>query len=198
MKHLLAAATIAAGLVATPAAAQSTGGLYVGVIAGYEGVDIDSDDGTVTASSDNTVYGINAGYDLSLGGAFVGVEGEYSVSDGGTNDFPASIGIARDRLETDGQYYLGARAGFAVTPGIALYGKAGYTALDARAFSSSGSIGDLEENTDGFRIGAGLQVQLPGPLEARVEYRRSNYGDLGGEFGDVTTDQVVAGVGLRF
>ena len=43
-----------------------------------------------------------------------------------------------------------------------------------------------------------MQLDLPGPLEARMEYRRSRYGDVGGDVGDVTTNQVVAGVGLRF
>ena len=135
---------------------------------------------------------------VSLGNAFVGVEGEYSTSDG-TTDFPNTIAGARDGLDANGQYYLGVRAGVALTPGIAAYGKVGYTSLDTTAFTSSGSLSDLEDNTSGIRFGGGVQVQLPGPLEARLEYRRSQYGDVGaGEFGNATTDQVVAGVGLRF
>ena len=198
MKTTMTLLALAAGIAATPAAAQSAGGLYVGAIGGYEGVDVETSDGTASASADSAVYGVNAGYDLSLGGAFVGVEGEYSAS-GSDTSFPASVGAARDGLETDGQYYLGVRAGFAVTPGISAYGKVGYTALDTRAFTSSGTLDDLEENADGIRFGGGVQVQLPGPLEARVEYRRSNYGDVAdGAFGDATTDQVVAGVGVRF
>ena len=87
----------------------------------------------------------------------------------------------------------------ALTPGIAAYGKVGYTALDTKAFTSSGSLSDLEENTDGLRFGGGLQVQLPGPLEGRLEYRRSKYNNVAdADFGDATTDQVVAGIGLRF
>ena len=102
-------------------------------------------------------------------------------------------------LEANGQYYIGARAGFALTPGIAAYGKVGYTALDTKAFTSAGSLDELEENAGGIRFGGGLQVQLPGPLEARVEYRRSRYEDVvDSQFGDLTTDQVVAGIGLRF
>ena len=74
-----------------------------------------------------------------------------------------------------------------------------YTALDTRAFTSSGTLADLEENTDGLRFGGGVQIQLPGPLEARVEYRRSTYKDLADAGQDrASTDQVVAGIGLRF
>lgn len=200
MKRVLTLAAVAAGLAATPALAQSSapGGLYVGAIGGYEGIDVESADGSVTANADSAVYGINAGYDLSLGSAFVGVEGELSTSSG-TTDFPDSFGGARDGLEANGQYYIGARAGVALTPGIAAYGKVGYTSLNTTAFTSSGSLAELDDNAGGIRFGGGVQVDLPGPLEARVEYRRSRYKDVNeGTFGDATTDQVVAGLGVRF
>lgn len=201
MNKTLALLVAGAGLVAAPALAQDNtapGGFYVGTIGGYEGIDVESDDGSVTADADSAVYGVNAGYDLSLGSAFVGVEGEISTS-GGSTQFPSSFGGARDGLEANGQYYVGARAGVALTPGIAAYGKIGYTALDTEAFTSSGSLAELEQNTDGLRFGGGLQVQLPGPLEGRVEYRRSRYNNVADtDFGKATTDQVVAGIGLRF
>ena len=202
MKKTIAAVAILAGMAASPAMAQdrnaASGGLYVGAIGGYEGLNVESGDGTATADADSAVYGITAGYDLSLGNAFVGVEGEISTS-GGSTEFPGNLAGARDGLETDGQYYVGARAGFALTPGIAAYGKVGYTALDTTAFTSSGSLGELKENADGLRYGAGLQVALPGPLEARLEYRRSKYNDLADvDQGDATTDQVVAGLAVRF
>ena len=196
MRKILTVATLAAGLTATPALAQ--GGLYVGALAGYEGIDVEAADGSVSADANSAVYGVNAGYDLSLGSAFVGVEGEISTS-GGSTEFPDSFSGARDGLEANGQYYIGARAGFALTPGIAAYGKVGYTSLDTSAFTSSGSLEELEDNAGGIRFGGGLKVQLPGPLEGRVEYRHSRYKDVAdGTFGDATTDQVVAGVGVRF
>src|SRR6478736_7961324 len=176
---ILALAVLAAGLTATPALAQSAapGGFYVGALGGYEGIDVDSADGTATASADSAVYGINAGYDLSLGSAFVGVEGELSTS-GSSTEFPDSFTGARDGLDADGQYYIGARAGVALTPGIAAYGKVGYTSLDTTAFTTAGTLTELENNAGGFRFGGGVQVQLPGPLEGRLEYRHSEYNDL--------------------
>ena len=198
MRKFLALAVVATGLAATPAVAQSTGGLYVGAVGGYEGIDVESADGTVSADADAAVYGVSAGYDLSLGGAFVGVEGELSTT-GDSTTFPGNVAGARDGLETGGQYYVGARAGFALTPGIAAYGKVGYTALDTTAFTSAGTLAELEDNAGGIRFGGGVQVQLPGPLEGRLEYRRSRYKDVvDGTYGNATTDQVVAGVGVRF
>lgn len=196
MKKILILGAIGCGTISIPALAQS--GLYVGAIGGYEGIDVDTADGSLAADGSSAVYGVNAGYDLSLGSAFVGVEGEVSTSDGST-EFPESFAGARDGLEANGQYYLGGRAGFALTPGIAAYGKFGYTSLSTSSFTSSGSLDELEENTGGLRYGAGLQVQLPGPLEARVEYRHSRYKNVNdGTYGDATTNQVVAGLGVRF
>lgn len=200
MKKIVTLAAVAAGLSASPAWAQSAspGGFYVGALGGYEGIDVESADGSVSADADSAVYGVNVGYDLSLGSAFVGIEGELSTSNGDT-EFPDSFTGAREGLEANGQYYIGARAGVALTPGIAAYGKVGYTSLDTKAFTSSGSLDELKDNAGGLRFGGGVQVQLPGPLEARVEYRRSRYKDLiDGTFGNATTDQVVAGVGVRF
>lgn len=200
MKTILTATAIAAGLVATPALAQSApeGGIYAGVLAGYEGINVESADGSISADADSAVYGVTVGYDYPIGSAFVGVEGELAKSDG-TATFPDSFGGARESLESDAQYYIGARAGIALTPGIAAYGKVGYTSLDTTAFTSSGSLDELDENAGGLRFGGGIQVALPGPLEARIEYRRSRYKDLDdGTYGDATTDQVVAGVGVRF
>ena len=200
MRKIFATAALAASLAATPALAQNAaaGGLYVGALGGYEGLDVESSDGSVTADADSAVYGINAGYDLSLGSAFVGVEGELSTGSGSTQ-FPSSFTGARESLDADGQYYIGARAGVALTPGIAAYGKVGYTSLDTKAFTSAGSLDDVKENADGLRFGGGVQVQLPGPLEGRLEYRRSRYKNvLDGTYGDLNTDQIVAGLGVRF
>lgn len=202
MKTIIALAALAAGLVAAPAMAQdetgAPGGFHVGAIAGYEGLEVTSSTGTVSANADSAVYGLEAGYDLNLGGAFVGVEGEVSTSNGSTA-FPSSVAGAREGLEANGQYYLGARAGFALTPGIAAYGKVGYTALDTRAFTQSGSLAELKDNTDGVRFGGGVQVQLPGALEGKIEYRRSTYKNLAEASQDrAATNQVVAGIGLRF
>ena len=75
MKKYIALAVIGAGFAATPAMAQQNeapGGFYIGALGGYEGVDVESADGSATATADSVVYGINAGYDLSLGGAFIG------------------------------------------------------------------------------------------------------------------------------
>ena len=154
MRTILTLTVLAAGLTASPALAQSASpsGFYVGALGGYQGLDVEAADGSVSADADSAVYGVNAGYDLSLGSLFVGVEGELSTSSGST-EFPDSFTGAREGLEANGQYYIGARAGVALTPGIAAYGKVGYTALDTKAFTSAGTLDELEDNAGGLRFG---------------------------------------------
>src|SRR5690242_14650419 len=134
MRMYLLLAALAAGFAATPALASGNapGGFYVGAEGGYQGLHVKSADGSVSAKADDAVYGVDVGYDLSLGSAFVGVEGELSTSSGSTK-FPSSASAAYNGLKANGQYYVGARAGVALTPGIAAYGKAGYTSLHTKA-----------------------------------------------------------------
>ena len=188
-------AALGASLAASPAMAK--GGLYLGALAGYEGLHVKAADGSASAKADSAIYGIDAGYDVGLGSAFVGVEGELSTSSGSTR-FPSTFTGARDSLKASGQYYVGARAGVSLTPGIAAYGKVGYTSLGTKAFTSSGSLAELKERTNGVRYGAGLQIKLPGPLEVRAEYRRSDYKDASTSYGKATANQVVGGLGVRF
>src|SRR3546814_19118357 len=76
---LLAAIGAAAVTIASPALAQdeasSFNGPYVGVLGGYDNVGLNS------SREDGVLYGGVIGYDINLGGAVFGVEGEYSDSD---------------------------------------------------------------------------------------------------------------------
>ena len=68
MKKTIATLAITTGMLAVPAMAQAQntapGGFYVGALAGYEGLNVDSGDGSVSADADSAVYGVTAGYDL--------------------------------------------------------------------------------------------------------------------------------------
>ena len=98
-----------------------------------------------------------------------------------------------------GGLYVGAVGGYEGIEVEAAYGKIGYTSLSTKAFTSAGTLAELEDNAGGLRFGGGVQVALPGPLEGRLEYRRSRYKNVvDGTYGDASTDQVVAGLGVRF
>ncbi len=209
-------AIVPAIAIASPATAQDAarGGFRVGVLGGLdivrsgstERTGIDGDD----QSAEGFLYGVEAGFDLPLGGAVLGIEGEWSDSTGkakANRRDPNLFGYGEVKAGRD--LYVGARAGFAVAPATLAYVKGGYTNAHLDTVLGNGSVSDRERfRLDGWRIGAGLQQSISTNSYAKLEYRYSNYGKAdyrfadGGTSGqfDVDTDrhQIVAGVGVRF
>jgi outer membrane immunogenic protein len=96
-------------------------GPRVGGIIGYDMVkagssqdsDIEGDD----QSADGFLYGIDAGYDVDLGRAVIGVEAEISDSTGKVDNDPADPNyFGFGRVDTGRDIYVGARVGAKVTP----------------------------------------------------------------------------------
>ncbi|EQB33338.1 outer membrane protein [Sphingobium ummariense] len=176
---ILAAVAAAAFAVSAPAFAQDAApftGPHAEVLAGYDKLDTNSNG---LGSPDGFLYGIGLGYDYQSGNAVFGIEGEISDSTASRTISGTDIDAARD-------LYIGARAGFVVSPQALAYVKAGYT--NAR-IETEGFGG---ENGDGVRVGAGLEYKLGGQVFVKGEYRYSNYE------GDVERHQVVGGLGIRF
>lgn len=213
---LTALALSTSAAFAAPALAQSSGpfdGPRIGVIAGYDGLrpgqgadsDISSDNG-----ADGFLYGVDAGYDHQMGRFVLGAEGEVSGSTSKTADDPDTTdALGYGRVKAGRDLYVGARAGYLVTPSTMLYAKGGYTnaRLDLTASDGTTETG-RHFNLDGYRVGAGVEQAIGSNTYAKLEYRYSNYGKARLEFAngantnnfDVNTDrhEVVAGVGFRF
>jgi outer membrane immunogenic protein len=187
MKNIVIAAAFAACL-ATPAVAQEKtpfSGPFVGALLGYDSVR-GSALGGGSESKDGLLYGGVIGYDLNLGGAVLGVEGEYTDSE-------TKYALADDvSLNTDRDLYAGVRLGGVVAPNVMLYAKGGYSNARFEAELDGEKDG---RNLDGYRLGAGVETTYRG-LTGRVEYRYSNYG----RFEDINVErhQVAAVIGYRF
>jgi outer membrane immunogenic protein len=214
---LAAAAGIA---VSAPAAAQDADASFSGPwVAGVAGYDINKagssqDDGLnddVDKSVEGLMYGAAVGYDMDLGTMVVGAEAELTDSKADTdydNNFN-TFGLGA--LDAGRDLYVGARAGFKATPSTLIYGKAGYT--NAR-YNYVGGDGTTNYNqnldTDGWRLGAGIEQKFGAMTFGKIEYRYSNYkeGEIDFEAEniadsdrfDIDTDrhQIVASVGIRF
>ena len=82
MKSIVKFSAAALAFASTPAFAQDAapmmGGFYVGALAGIDSVRVS--DGTDSASKTGAVFGVTAGYDLDMGNAVVGLEGEFADS----------------------------------------------------------------------------------------------------------------------
>jgi outer membrane immunogenic protein len=214
---LAAAAGIA---VSAPAAAQDADASFSGPwVAGVAGYDMNKagssqDDGLnddVDKSVEGLMYGAAVGYDMDLGTMVVGAEAELTDSKADTdydNNFN-TFGLGA--LDAGRDLYVGARAGFKATPSTLIYGKAGYT--NAR-YNYVGGDGTTNYNqnldTDGWRLGAGIEQKFGAMTFGKIEYRYSNYkeGEIDFEAEniadsdrfDIDTDrhQIVASVGIRF
>ena len=217
MRKILAATLLTGAAVASPALAQEAAPTFTGprveAILGYDhtgaGSSVDNDNDRTDQSIDGLLYGVGAGYDVNLGSAVVGVEGEYtdSTSKSSRTDFTDQFCCGRVKQGRD--LYVGARAGILANPNTLVYVKGGYTntKLDVLA-------GDTNQETstnfklDGWRIGAGVERAINANTFAKLEYRYSKYEDAhidfangatSDEFGiDTDRHQVVASLGWRF
>lgn len=211
-------ATASAGTVAVPATAQDDStftGPRVEVLGGYDILrpgstqDIDNNE-DVDQTIEDVAYGVGIGYDMAVGGAVVGVEGEWMQSEASTRyDTQNFAGFGISNLDAGRDLYVGVRAGILATPSTLVYAKGGYANASMRLLSSDnvtevGKKADL----DGWRIGAGVEQAVTPNLFIKGEYRYSNYQE--GEFEapsglesdrfnvDLDRHQVVVGVGYRF
>lgn len=220
-------ASASATTLATPALAQDneafTGPRIEG-IAGYDiskaGSDVDNDlNDEDDESIDGLLYGVGVGYDIGVGDrAILGIEAELSSSTAETDVVDGDLedlGFGAE-LETDRDLYLGARAGYVVSPNMLLYAKGGYTNARYNMLANDGTT-ELETDVDldGWRVGAGAEYALSDNSFVKLEYRYSNYTE--GEFdfndddffdpdtgesdrfdADLDRHQIAVGFGMRF
>ena len=185
-------AALAAAALATPAVAQDMGsapftGLRVEGLLGWDRLQNGGHD-------DAIMYGVGAGYDMQMGGALVGIEGELNDSDARacagarTAISPRVCGKAARDL------YVGGRVGTVMGDRTLLYAKAGYTNARAKLTSDDGATEVTlgKRDLDGVRVGAGAEYALGTNSFIKAEYRYSNY-EQGFE-----RHQVVGGFGFRF
>ena len=207
--------------IATPAMAQSTDtdtftGFRVEGLAGYDvsqaGSTADDDSANSNDESiDGFNYGVGVGYDFDAGGVVLGLEGEYTGSTAESEITEGDFeGIGIGNVEAGRDLYVGARVGFKANDDLLVYAKGGYTNAAYNLRTSDGTTQfNADVDTDGYRLGAGLEYALSGNSFAKIEYRYSNYSDAEIDFetdrpdidlGEIDLDrhQVMAGFGFRF
>lgn len=215
-------ATIVAGAAlasAVPALAQDANATFTGpraeLILGYDAsrsgsdADIEGVD-DLDQSIDGLLYGGAIGYDIAFNeNVVIGAEAEFTES---TAKWKAESDAAFNlgRVSAGRDLYIGARAGILASPSTLVYVKGGYTNARYNLLGSDGETElDQSLDTDGWRLGAGVEQAINENTFAKIEYRYSKYGegeiDFEGDPADsprfsLDTDrhQVVAAVGVRF
>jgi len=218
---LLLAAGSALAAAAVPAAANAQSVPFTGprveAIVGYDHnrsgstVDIDNTD-DLKQSIDGVTFGAGVGFDVAAGSNLrIGAEAEIADSSAkwdNNNSEPNTFNLGR--VEAGRDIYVGGRVGFVTSPNTMVYVKGGYTNARFDLLGNDG-ISDFNRrlDTDGYRVGAGVEYTMGSNSYVKAEYRYSNYSR--GEFDfnadtpdssrfEIDTDrhQVVVGVGMRF
>jgi len=198
MRFLIASALLASAAISTPALAQDApasapeGKEFQGFkILAVTGID------HVTSSADNQTglsYGGVVGYDYQVGKAVFGVEGEI---DGSTaKDCVSNAFAAGDRLcvKAGRDLYAGVRAGVVVGNKALLYVKGGYANGRINAtYTVGGTTTKDGTNSDGWRVGTGVELPVGKNMLVRAEYRYTNYSDT-----DLARHQGLVGFGVKF
>jgi outer membrane immunogenic protein len=184
---LAAAATLAA---AAPAFAQEGApftGAHVDGIVGWDRLQSNG-------HNDDVMYGVSGGYDMQMGGALVGIEGEATDSNNKACAGAATVANPRLCAKAARDLYVGGRVGTVVGGRTLLYAKAGYTNARAKLTTDDGTnqITLDRTNLDGVRVGAGAEYMVGPNSFVKAEYRYSNY-----ERG-LERHQVLGGFGFRF
>lgn len=194
-----AAALLAGSALATPALAQDRDSGFTGpraeAIVGWDHIEPRRQPGI--DGTDGVVYGGQIGYDVQVGKAVLGAEGEITGATG--KQSAQNVIVTGDRLRQSAgrDLYAGVRLGVAVSDKALVYAKGGYTnARLENSYTAGALTTGVRQDVSGFRLGAGSEVKLSDRLYAKAEYRYSKYDDNSGIHLD--RHQVVGGVGIRF
>jgi len=126
-----------------------------------------------SGSADDFLGAVAVGYDMSMGNDLIfGVFGDFTFGEM-SDRFVDSGGIAL-RASYDDVWAVGGRAGYVVNKDTMLYGTIGYTQAD---FTISNAGGSIQDDLNGYFLGAGLERKLCDNLFLKAEYRYSHYED---------------------
>lgn len=194
---ILNAATLA--LMSQAAFAQDLTSSFRGFrVEGNAGGDRFQSQGT---HNDKLGYGGSGGFDGMLGDKIVvGAEGSFWRANRWThNTTGGAVGGTIDDKSFQ-EYGAAIRAGYLLTPGLLVFGKAGYVNNEQRKrFDAPAGETSFYNHvhTDGYQVGGGVeysltQLTLPLPVYVSAQYVYSNYDD------HTARQRVMAGVGVRF
>ena len=184
------AAAVAAAAFAAPAAAAPLSGPRVEAVIGLDDAGLDSFGNRDDPRASGLVYGLGAGYDFAVGTGFaIGLDVEATDSAAGfrfvspPDDNSFDLGL---------DLYAGGRLTAAVSDGVNLYFKAGYSSLRTRLELNNPTFPLVAETSEGgARVGGGVQVAVGERFYIGGEYRFSTYDEI-------DRHQGVATLGARF
>lgn len=188
----------------------SWNGAYIGGQIGYGWGKSDFSGDIVTFDSvkpDGFLGGLYAGYNFDLGNSVIlGIDGDITYSDvsKGVDVYSGGVGVGSFENELRWSGAVRGRVGYAVdrflpyiAGGVAFGSVKNRGDIDGIGFSESKTL-------TGWTAGAGVDYAATDNLILRLEYRYTDYGDKGYDFGglrvkdDFKTNEVRLGVAYKF
>lgn len=185
-------AAVAAVFACAPgvAFAQDFDGARIEARIGYETPTISGDDlgdEDVYKIGSAVSYGGEVGFDLRAGDrVVVGPYANYEFSSVEACD-------GADCLKVDGNFSVGGRIGYAVSPTVQIFGKVGYANI---TLSADTAFGDDSDSKGGVQGALGAALNIGRNAYGMVELSYADYGELYGI--NLQRRHVAAGVGFRF
>jgi outer membrane immunogenic protein len=202
IKALALAATIAAGMLATPAMAQDNevgenGTSFRGIrVEGNIGVDRFRSQGV---HNDELGVGATIGFDGTIGSRFVvGAEGNFWRGADWNENCSLTGGGNTTCHKAFEEWGAAIRAGYLVTPDLLIFGKAGYVNGEQRRRVNGPTGTQLvydHYRADGHQLGAGVEYTFTHgrlPIYVNAQYVYSDY------HGNTSRQKLMTGIGIRF
>jgi outer membrane immunogenic protein len=184
----------------TSAFAQTFTGPHVEAVAGWNRIEGKAEG----RGDDGAVYGVSAGYDLRVGRIVAGPVAEITDASGSSCvNVGAGVPQGISCVHNGRSVFGGGRLGLVVADGTMMYVLGGYVNTRERMSYKAGpgaSIPELQKDilskrdTDGYRLGTGVEHAISKKAFLKAEYRYTNVGNAPSS----QQHQVVTGVGIRF
>ncbi|MTJ80619.1 MAG: porin family protein [Telmatospirillum sp.] len=160
---------------------------------------------TDSLSANGLVGGVVGGWGISFGKVYLGAE--FDTTFGGrsfTDTVTDPVNPSRYKLKTGTEWGFSARPGYAINDHALVYGLFGFEQAPLKATSTaSGTVFDKTETV--FRLGAGTELAVAGPITVRIDYlhtfldKVSVYDQFGdGQTFDPSEDKIKVGVVYHF
>ena len=163
-------------------------GFYAGAQLGLDTLNLhtrggrDQDAGVSEYSSSDASTGVFAGYGITRGQWYAGLEGEYEDSNADIHHSESRLGSRTLSVDKDKSYGAALRAGYRLATGPLLYGRLGVVETDFDVYTTvndrTAFAHDEEHTQTGTRLGVGSDIPVSDHLFVRLDYTYTDYDDF--------------------